>query len=1738
VLPIAPTLFAVLFGGPVAAAAVAGGAVSIPIIIHLLNRKRFRVVEWAAMRFLLAAQRKNARRMRIEQFLLLAVRCLILLLVVLAMASVTPWAESFWRWVNPSGGLGRLAGGARTHKILVIDGSLSMGLRVGDATCFERAKAKALEIVQEGGGGDGFSVVLMASPPRRVVPEPSEDGRKVAAELRALRMTHGNADLAGTLAAVGSLLQASPGKFPAKEVYFITDMQRSGWVASRPGDLAAALQRFTQTKAKAIFVDVGQEGASNLAVVGLELGDPVATTAGETRVLATLMNYGDSKEDVSVRLLVGRAKEKAGDKPLALREVAVASVPAPRRQLTPVGFSYKFPAAGDYLVQVRAGHDKLPFDDVRSAVVRVRNTVPVMLVNGKPAPEAFDRATGWLRVALNPYDEGERIPATVTPRPRVLTQFQFADETLGDLTNYDAVFLCDVPRLSPAEVRRLEAHVRRGGAVFFCMGDRIDLGAYNELLYRDGHGLLPARLLERVAAPAGYTYQLTMDPEADRTDPLRLFQDSAARERLLMPHFEKFVKVEPARAARGVAPRRVLGFAAAPLPGKASLGKPPATQGGAAVLEWRPPLLGKDEVGRMKEEGKAPGGPDSSLILPPSSFRGRVVLITTTVNSDWNNWPASQAFPPLMQELLNYAASARLRERSLQVGEPIELYLPSAAGGAEAVVDFPAADGGTQEGEGKPEDRRTVATQPLAEGSVLRVGGTDLSGVYRVRVGQHPREHLFAVNVPASTDDQQQSESNLARTNKEELQKVYPEWDVQVVTDPRQAEHAQAAPLSTEELVYVPQGTGVARVLLLAVLVLLLSEVVLAWLFGHYSGAATLPTEQPARAPGLKEWALAFAPWVLFAALAVVLFVLGHDLWTGDFLGFLPEAFRGWVERLLDVPPPSAGEGSRWRLEYLSYFFDGKADPWLAGTLLVLAGAGVGFVYWHEGNAVSTAARALLLGLRVAILVVMLVVLLPQVRLFFERQGWPDVVILIDDSYSMSTLDAYRDEKVKAAADALAARAELSDEEKQDLARAVLARGAVSRASRLRLAQTYLTGDGPQWLENLLTRRKVRLHVYHCSTRAARLADATTADEVKQAAAAVKAVKAEKGNDSSQLGVAVRQALNDFRGSSLAAVVMFTDGVTTEGEDLAGVSKYAAQVGVPLYFVGVGDAHEVRDLYLHDLQAVDSVYVNDRLVFEVRMTAQGLPGLSVPVTLHEKGKERELDRKQVKVEAGGTVKVRLTHRPTEAGEKAYVIRVPVQEGEVDKENNRIDKPVYVREAKQIKVLYVEGYRRYEYHFVKTLLERESNRIRGNKSVNLKVLLLDADDQFASEDRTALSSFPTPFRNVDVHTKDDDLWSYDVVLLGDVDPEPRNDNKMNEHLKNLADFVRERGGGLLMMSGERYAPRAYANSPLKDVLPIDVTGERAPDGADEGIVEGYRAELTPVGVMHPIFRFSPDENDSKEVWNKFQPFFWYAEGYAPKRAAEVLAVHPTAPAAGGKAGKHPLVVQQFSGAGRCMFFGFDETWRWNWREDQTHFNDFWVQAVRYLARSKVGRTELRLDRQTPYRRGEPIRMTVRFPDDERPPADNTEVKVVVERRAAGQAGDKETRTVQLTRLEGSRGTFEATLTQTPEGDYRFWMSEPAAKPKPQAACKVLAPPGEMERLRMNRAEMEAAAAASGGKFYTLADAERLPDELPSGNRVTVNTPGPPWLLWNGPLVFLLVLGLFTTEWLLRKQKNLL
>ncbi|MEX0585063.1 MAG: BatA domain-containing protein, partial [Pirellulales bacterium] len=149
-----------------------GLAAAAPIVIHLLSRRRYREAQWAAMEYLLAAVRKQSRRLRVEQWLLLAVRMLVLLIVAVALAE--PYSDQRVP-VAPHE--------ERVHRLIVLDASYSMGARSGVSTRFDIAKEKLARYLDEAvRPGDGASLVIVASPSRSIVRRPTGDRDQFAEE--------------------------------------------------------------------------------------------------------------------------------------------------------------------------------------------------------------------------------------------------------------------------------------------------------------------------------------------------------------------------------------------------------------------------------------------------------------------------------------------------------------------------------------------------------------------------------------------------------------------------------------------------------------------------------------------------------------------------------------------------------------------------------------------------------------------------------------------------------------------------------------------------------------------------------------------------------------------------------------------------------------------------------------------------------------------------------------------------------------------------------------------------------------------------------------------------------------------------------------------------------------------------------------------------------------------------------------------------------------------------------------------------------------------------------------------------------------------------------------------------------------------------------------------------------------------------------------------------------------------
>ncbi len=257
-----------------------------------------------------------------------------------------------------------------------------------------------------------------------------------------------------------------------------------------------------------------------------------------------------------------------------------------------------------------------------------------------------------------------------------------------------------------------------------------------------------------------------------------------------------------------------------------------------------------------------------------------------------------------------------------------------------------------------------------------------------------------------------------------------------------------------------------------------------------------------------------------------------------------------------------------------------------------------------------------------------------------------------------------------------------------------------------------------------------------------------------------------------------------------------------------------------------------------------------------------------------------------------------------------------------------------RPTGSVHVLYVESWPRWEFRHHRGLLQDPLSRQNGFRG---RVVLLGTEDASLPDDPARAAGLPIR----------GELDHFDLVVLGDIDPA---DKRLGpEYLKNLARFVKD-GGGLVVIAGPHHIPHDLKGTALEPILPIELGTPPAKDKPDTERKEGYRPVPTPFGWQHPAFRLGTAATDSpdavRKVWESLPEMYWWAEGYVARPKAEILATHPTA---GGKE-LHPLMVSHKLGQGRCLFVGFDETWRWRRDDSDRHYRAFWLA----LWRSMVGR----------------------------------------------------------------------------------------------------------------------------------------------------------------------------------------
>jgi hypothetical protein len=802
----------------------------------------------------------------------------------------------------------------------------------------------------------------------------------------------------------------------------------------------------------------------------------------------------------------------------------------------------------------------------------------------------------------------------------------------------------------------------------------------------------------------------------------------------------------------------------------------------------------------------------------------------------------------------------------------------------------------------------------------------------------------------------------------------------------------------------------------------------------------------------------------------------------------------------LGVAPPQAGEATTPKIRF--------EQPWSQTFLVFTALGSIALICWlyrHEGKA-STASKVLLAGVRIA-LVLLAMFMLSEAVLSVERTGLPYLTILIDDSESQRIVDQYDKPEVKTALDLLASSS------RQEAKGKTATPPAENQTTRLNIAKGLILKDQARLLQELEKQHKVR--IYLVSNTARLLKEVDRPVDIAPAIELVRAI--EPIGVQSRLGDGVRQVLTELRGARPSAIVVLSDGQTTEGESLSKASELAKTKGVPVYTVGVGSPEPARDIELTELLVDDVVFVDDAVRFQAKLLARGFDGEKVVVRLkelepgsHDPKTAHEIESTEVDAPAKGQPRrVELVYHPKTTGERTFILEVDPRPRELQIENNRIERAITVRKEK-LKVLYVDTEPRYEFRYLKNYLERD-------ETIDLNIVLLSSDPAYSQQDRSALSTFPAA---------KDALFAYDAVVFGDADTSFMSQSQM----QNLVQFVTEKGGGVLFVAGELFNPLSYRGTPLELLLPIELGGDARNPAAVGTSVSAFRPELTLEGRSSPIFRFGDNEAASMQIWERLPDLLWYFEAPRKKPAALVLAEHPTAT---GSEGKLPLVLYHFVGPGKGMFHAFDDTWRWRFRAGDKYFGRFWVQTVRFLARSKlVGQrqAEVQTDRKR-YQRGQPIQLRVRFPNPGLAPTSG-DVTVQVERRGQGP------RKLALKLVPGTRNVFEGALPQAQEGDYEVKLLPPPILEGPlaMASFRVDAPINEFEKIEMNEPELIRAAESTGGKFYTPLEAGSLLKDLPKPSKVPLET-DPPIPLWNTWPLLTLFLLLITVEWVFRKRKQM-
>src|SRR5688572_6492398 len=418
-------------------------AASLPLLIHLLNRRKLNRIRFPAVRFILMSQKRISRSYRLRHWILLALRTMAVVLLALLLAN--PIFQT---------GAGLFAGGGPVWLVILLDNSLSMTWS-GDGIGFKQAKEAARLLITSLNDGDRAAIIptsISGKEPIRLKPEKDV----LLKELEQIEIADGTANLSTVLGKAYEVLSEPAGQ---KEIRFITDLGLTGWDNF---SMSSLKQVDPAIPLKAIRVGRKQTPL-NATVKEIRAAQGVGVDL-PLHLEAVVTNFSDQEiKDLLVQLNIdGQNKDQK-----------LTSLPA--RGDATVAFQTRLSQAGSHVGQLTIKKDGLAGNTSMHFGLHAQDKLRVLVVDGDPQTSLVQSETFFLTRALNPageQDSSQYLPTVIIP------------EGLSGaaLDSYQVIVLCNVANLPDAFVSKLQNYLRSGGGLLVFGGDRLQADHYNAKL--------------------------------------------------------------------------------------------------------------------------------------------------------------------------------------------------------------------------------------------------------------------------------------------------------------------------------------------------------------------------------------------------------------------------------------------------------------------------------------------------------------------------------------------------------------------------------------------------------------------------------------------------------------------------------------------------------------------------------------------------------------------------------------------------------------------------------------------------------------------------------------------------------------------------------------------------------------------------------------------------------------------------------------------------------------------------------------------------------------------------------------------------------------------------------------------------------------------------------------------------------------------------------------------------------